>query len=126
MVRFVVLTVLAIGAATAGLEAVTPAAAQSWAIPDRGFRVEWEPVETRRGPGLRGYVHNASGYTAANVRLLIESVDAAGQVAATTVAYLPGTAPPFDRLYFEVPLKAAAASYRVRVGSWEPVGRGGA
>lgn len=126
MVRFVMVSVLAVVAAAAGLQAVTPASGQSWTTPNPGFRVEWEPTQTRRGLVIRGYVHNDSGYTAANVRLLIESLDAGGQVAATTVGYLPGTAPPFNRLYFEVPVKAAAASYRVRVGSWEPIGRGGA
>ena len=126
MVRFVMVLVLALAAGVAGSQAVTPAAAQSWTTPDRGFRVEWEAAQARRGPVIRGYVHNDSGYTAANVRLLIESLDAGGQVTATTIGYLPGTAPPFDRLYFEVPLKATAPTYRVRVGSWEPIGRGGA
>ena len=126
MVRLVVVSALAIVAAVAGLEAVTPAAAQSWTMTDRGFRVEWEQAQTRRGPVLRGYVHNELPYTAGHIRLLIELLDAAGQVTGTTVGYLPGTAPAFDRLYFEVPLKATAASYRVRVGSWEPIGRGGA
>jgi hypothetical protein len=126
MIRLVVVLMLALATAAAGLEAVTPAAAQSWTTPDRGFRVEWEPVQGKRGPVIRGYLHNDSGYTVANVRLIIESIDAGGQLANTTIGYLPGTAPPFDRLYFEVPLKAPAASYRVRVGSWEPIGRGGA
>ena len=126
MVRFVVVLGLMVVAATAGLKAVAPATAQSWTTTDRGFRLDWEPAQTKRGTVIRGYLNNDSGYTAANVRLIIESIDAGGQVAATTIGYLPGTAPPFDRLYFEVPLKAAAASYRVRVGSWEPIGRGGA
>lgn len=126
MVRFVMVLALALVAAVTGLRAVTPAAAQSWTTPDRGFRIDWEAAHTRRGHVIRGYVYNDSGYTAANIRLLIEALDAGGQVATTTVGYLPGTAPPFDRLYFEVPLKAPAASYRVRVGSWEPAARGGA
>ncbi len=74
---------------------------------------------------IRGYVNNESGTGATNFRLVIESLDGAGQVAATTIGYLQGDALAFDRLYFEVPLKAPASSYRVRVGAWDAVGRGG-
>jgi hypothetical protein len=33
--------------------------------------------------------------------------------------------PAFNRLYFEVPVKTPAASYRVRVASYESLTRGG-
>jgi hypothetical protein len=92
---------------------------------DRIFRVEWESATTKRGPVLRGYVWNDQGYAAGNVRLFIESLDASGAVAATTVGYVLGVIGPFDRLYFEVKLAAPATNYRVRVASWEPQGRGG-
>jgi len=108
------------------LNVMTPADAQQWATPDRGFRVDWEPVNTKRGLVLRGYIRNDTGYHAGGFRLLIESLDASGGVAATTVGYPPGVAPAFDRLYFEVPMKEPATNYRVRVAGWEPVGRGGA
>lgn len=107
------------------LDSMTPADAQQWATPDRGFRVDWEPVTTKRGLVLRGYIRNDTGYNVSGFRLLIESLDASGAVATTTVGYPPGIAPAFDRLYFEVPLKESATNYRVRVAGWEPVGRGG-
>ncbi|MBI2204771.1 MAG: hypothetical protein HYU41_13050 [Candidatus Rokubacteria bacterium] len=100
--------------------------AQSWTTPADGFRVEWEPMTSQRGPAVRGYVYNDGGHVAGNIRLIVESLDGAGQLAATTIGYLSGTAPAFGRLYFEVPVKAPATSYRVRVGSWEAVERGGA
>jgi hypothetical protein len=107
------------------LDVLTPADAQQWTTPDRGFRVDWEPVTTKRGATvLRGYVRNDTGHHIGNLRLLIESLDASGAVATTTVWSPPGIAPAFDRLYFEVPLSAPATSYRVRVAAWDPVGRG--
>jgi hypothetical protein len=116
----------AIALAILALDELAPAVAQSWAVPDRGFRVDWESVQTKRGLTIRGYVNNDLGYGATNIRLVIESLDASGQVAATTIGYLQGSAPPFGRLYFEVPVKAPASSYRVRIAAWDPVARGGA
>ena len=116
---------LALVLAILALDEVTPAVAQSWAVSDRGFRVTWEPAETKRGTVIRGYVNNDLGTGATNLRFIIESLDAAGQVAATTIGYPQGTVGPSDRLYFEVPLKAPASSYRVRLAAWDPVGRGG-
>lgn len=115
----------AIVLAILALDEVTPAVAQNWAVSDRGFRVDWESAETKRGTTIRGYVNTDLGSGATNIRLIIESLDGAGQVVATTVGYLHGSAPPFGRLYFEVPLKAPAPSYRVRVGAWDPDSRGG-
>ncbi|MBI1734885.1 MAG: hypothetical protein HYR51_06905 [Candidatus Rokubacteria bacterium] len=116
---------LGVIAAVVALAAVTQATAQTWSTPDRGLRVEWESGSTKRGPIVSGYVYNDLGYAIGNVRLLIESVDAGGQVVDTKVGYLQGTAPPFDRLYFEVRPGKPAASYRVRVAAWDPLGRGG-
>jgi hypothetical protein len=108
------------------VDPMTPATAQSWVMPDRDFRVDWEQATKRRGTVLRGYIHNTAGSSATNIRLLVESLDARGQVVATNVGYVQGTIAPFDRLYYEVPIATPASSYRVRVGSWDLVGRGGA
>jgi hypothetical protein len=126
MGRFVVVVMLTLAAGFPGLNAVSPVSAQSWTMTDRGFRIDFETAQTRRGTVLRGYLNNETGYTAANIRLIVESVDAGGQVTASNVAYLMGTAPPFGRLYFEAPVTTPAPSYRLRVGSWEPAARGGA
>ena len=124
MWRFVAATAATLMVASLTLDPVTPAVAQNWAMPDQGFRVDWEPATTKRGAALRGYVYNDHGFGAINIRLLIESLDASGQVTATTVGYPPGLAPAFNRLYFEVPV-AAASRYRVRVAGWDAIGRGG-
>ena len=82
------------------------------------------PGQGRRGPIVSGYVHNTYGHTAGNVRLVVESLDGGGQVTGSTLVYVLGTIPPGDRLYFETPVPREAASYRVRVLSFDPVGRG--
>ena len=107
------------------LDTVTPARAQNWALSDRGFRLDWEPAATKRGTAIRGYVYNDLGYEATKIQLVIDSLDPGGQVVATMVGYLSGTAPAFNRLYFEVPVKAPASTYRVRIAAWEPASRGG-
>jgi hypothetical protein len=109
------------------LHAVTPASAQQWAVPgaERHFRVEWDQTTTKRGTVVRGYVHNDQGHTAGNIRLVVEGIDGGGAVATTTIGYVVGTVGPSERLFFEVPIKSPTPNYRLRVGSWEPVGRGG-
>ena len=112
----------------ASLLLVVPAAvgAQSYAIQgvERYFRVESELAQGRRGPVVAGYVYNTYGHTAGNVRLLVEGVDAGGQVASSTIAWVLGTVPPDGRTYFEVPAPRGGTTYRVRVLSFDPVGRG--
>jgi hypothetical protein len=101
--------------------------AQSYAIQgiERYFRVESEVIEGRRGPVMSGYVHNTHGHTADRVRFVVETLDGAGQVTSTTHGQVLGTIPPGDRGYFEVAVPRGT-SYRVRVLSFDPVGRGGA
>ena len=102
-----------------------PVAAQSFGIQgtERYFRVESQTGSGRRGPIVYGYVYSDVGYTVDRVRLAVDRVDASGQVTGTTIGYLLGTVPPNNRAYFEVPVQNAG-TYRVRVLSFEPVGRG--
>ena len=126
MVRLWALVLSLLVMAVVALNAAVPAGAQQWSTPDPGFRVEWEPGTTKKGaPVVRGYIRNDTGFNANQVKLLIEGLDSGGAVASTQVGYLAGMVPAFNRLYFEVPVKAAASSYRVRVASYEPVNRGG-
>ena len=100
--------------------------AQNYAIQglERQFRVEWEASTGRRGPVLTGYVYNnTTGYTAERVQLGIDLLDGAGQVVGSTIGNVLGTIPSSNRGYFEIRVPQAA-SYRVRVLSYEPVGRG--
>ena len=98
-----------------------PAAwAQSYRIygAERYFTVTWEPDSYQGRPTVSGYVANDWGVAAANVRLLIESLDASGAVADTRIGYVAGFVLPGTRVFFEVFVPAAAA-YRVAVLSWD-------
>jgi hypothetical protein len=107
---------------------VIPAAvsAQSYSIQgiERYFRVESELSQSRRGPVVSGYVYNTYGHTAGNIRLVVEGLDAGGQVTSSAISWLFGTVPPNDRAYFEARAPQGASSVRVRVLSYDPVGRG--
>jgi hypothetical protein len=115
-------------AVLATLVLLLPAAvsAQSYAIQgtERYFRVESAASQGRRGPVVSGYVHNIYGHTADRVRLVIESLDGAGQVTDSAFVYIVGSIGPGDRAYFEAPPPRDGANYRIRVISFDPVGRG--
>jgi hypothetical protein len=92
------------------------------------LRVEWT-VEPAKGGGQRvvGYVYNDRDVWAANVRLLVEALDASGQAVGSTLVSVYGEVPPRNRSYFEAPLPLAGSSYRVtvRVVDWRGYGGGG-
>ena len=97
------------------------AQAQSYRIygAESFFTVDWEAAERRGRPIVRGHVVNTYGMVAQRLRVLVESLDAAGQVTATTVGYVSGDVLPGPRVYFEVPVERAAPAYRVVVLSWD-------
>ena len=74
--------------------AVTPARAVAASVPsgiDARIRLDWEAGVTRRGqPVIRGYVINDHGRPAADVRLLVESLDASGAVVGRAIGFVPG------------------------------------
>ena len=67
---------------------------------------------------MEGYVNNVSPYHTVNIRVLIENLDAAGQVTNQQVAWVPGELLGGGRLFFQVPTVPAPA-YRVRVFSYD-------
>ena len=95
--------------------------AQSYGIygTDRYFTLEWQPDERRGKPVVSGYVTNQWGIGVNNVRLRVEALDAAGDVSATDIGYVFGDVTPGARVYFEVPVRQKAASYRVSVLSFD-------
>src|SRR5262245_36685260 len=96
------------------------------AAPDRWFRVEAEGAQGRGGrPVVRGYVYNDYGVSAGRVLLQVETLDAGGQVVARSLVPADGTVPGYGRLYFEGPVSAAGAKYRVTVYYYEWLHRGG-
>jgi hypothetical protein len=96
---------------------------------DVDLRVEWTEEEDRRGrPIVSGYVYNLrAGSFATGVRLLVEALDASGQVVGSTAGSVLGDVLPSSRSYFEIKAPAKAASYRVTIQSsaWRAYGAGG-
>jgi len=89
------------------------------------FRIDGrESLSKKARPVYSGYIYNDGGGGVANVRLLIETLDAEGKVIGEAQGTALGNMLGRDRLYFEVPLQATGASYRVRVLSWDTFGTG--
>ena len=76
---------------------------------------------------LNGYVYNTWDKWATDVRLLVEALDAAGQVVGSMPVSVYGKVPPGGRSYWDVPLTVSGSSYRVTVQSadWRTYGAGG-
>ncbi|MEX2223137.1 MAG: hypothetical protein WEG40_15200 [Candidatus Rokuibacteriota bacterium] len=126
-IRAVGLVMAAILAGGSGAAPVPAAAAIVPSGIDARIRLDWEAGTTRRGkPVIQGYVLNDHGRPAADVRLLVETLDTSGAVVARTIGFVHGVVNFNDRAYFEVPLKAPGASYRVTVTSldWRAGGGG--
>lgn len=85
---------------------------------DRFFGLEWSGGERRGRPNVNGYIVNNYRLGAANLRLQVESLDAAGKPVATTGAFVADV-PAGGRVYFEVPVKDKAPRYRVTITGWD-------
>jgi hypothetical protein len=102
--------------ASSGVSAVTP----------NQMRVEWEPETKGDRTRVAGYVYNDYVLPARNIVLLVEGLDAGGQVTDRTRAYVGRIVTPGSRSYWEVSVpRPAAATYRVSVASlhWVSGGR---
>jgi len=91
-------------------------AAVGW---EKFFTLDWEAAAHRGRPVVWGHLVNEYGTPAARIQLLVEGVDGAGAVVATTMAYVFSEVQPGGRAYFEVPAPGPSGAYRVRVLSWE-------
>jgi hypothetical protein len=91
---------------------------------ERLFTVSWEPGQHRGQPVVEGYVTNVSPYDTTQIRVLVDSLDGAGQVTAQQIAWVPGDLGGGGRLFFQVPA-APAPAYRVRVFSYDRLERDG-
>lgn len=92
---------------------------------ERYFQVEWQAADTNGRPTVWGRIRNEYGFTARKVRLLVDSLDAAGAVTAQTITYVPFDLTPGTGAYFEARFPARAANYRVTVFQWEWIQAGG-
>jgi hypothetical protein len=87
---------------------------------DGRLRFEWAVSQSPSGrPVIGGYLYNDYTLTANNVILLIEALDASGRVVERAIRILPDIVPVLGRTYFEVPLKAGGANYRISMTSFQ-------
>ena len=92
---------------------------------DQRFRIEYEVTPHQSRPVVDGYIYNLySGLSAAHMQLAIERLDASGNVIGTSTTWVLGEVPPNNRAYFTTRVEPAA-SYRVRILSFDWVGRTG-
>src|SRR5919108_3154701 len=111
---------LAVVLAACGLTTYSPldSAATTTLIPgwERYFTVEWTAGPEHGGVRrLDGYVYNRYGEYAADVRLLVQSLDASGAVVDQRVVWGPTGVGGFGRAYFDIRHLPAADHYRVSV-----------
>jgi hypothetical protein len=85
---------------------------------ERVFTIDWQAGQYRGQPAVEGYVNNISPYHLTKIRIIVESLDAGGQVTNQQIAWLSGDVLGGGRMFFQVPT-ATAPSYRVRVFSYD-------
>ena len=87
---------------------------------ERILAVEYGPGEYRGQFALEGTVTNISPYDLTRIRLLVDTLDATGQVTSQNIAYVPGELRGGGRVFFSVPA-AQAPAYRVRVYTYDRI-----
>jgi hypothetical protein len=90
-----------------GVSAVTP----------NQMRIEWQPETRGDRTRVTGYVYNDYVLPARDIVLLVEGLDAAGQVRDRTRAHVDRVLTPGNRSYWEASLPGSATAYRVSVAS---------
>jgi len=86
---------------------------------ERYFKLQWEAADHSGRPMVQGSIFNDFGVPARKIRVLVDSLDAAGGVTAQTIGYVAGDLTGGTHSYFEVPVPARAANYRVAIFQWE-------
>src|SRR3984893_3857672 len=83
--------------------------------------LDWQATQDRAGrPLIAGHVityGGKSGYC--STRLLVETLDARGQVVAQNMGFVPGYVGGYDDVYFELPIRTPGTGYRASIASWD-------
>ena len=107
------------------MTSASAAAVYSQQTLDERFRIEYQVTPDQSRAVVSGYIYNQySGLWAAHMQLAIERLDASGNVVGTSTTWVLGEVPPNNRAYFTARVEPAA-SYRVRIISFDWVGRTG-
>lgn len=83
------------------------------------FRIDWQADQRNGRAVLSGYIISVNKYGARWMQLLIDSLDASGQLVDQKLVWVPSEFPHGGRAYFEAPV-APAVDYRVSVYAYEP------
>ena len=83
------------------------------------FTTDWQVSERGHRPVMTGHVINTWGIDATKVQLLVEGLDANFDVVSQAVMWLGSPVPPGSHVYFELPLSAPAAHYRVSIFAFD-------
>jgi hypothetical protein len=86
--------------------------------------IEWHAEPSPGSTLVRGYVVNHSPYTFDRVRVLVDALDAAGQIIGQRIVWAPGLLGSWGRNYFEAPM-VPTPTYRVRVFAYDRIETGG-
>ena len=87
------------------------------------FRIQWDATRQNGQTVVEGYVTNVWGFTALNVRLLVNGYDASGEMVGQLISWGPNEIDFGSRVYFNVPVPTAA-TYDVSIFSWSWVQTG--
>ncbi|HXH82320.1 MAG TPA: hypothetical protein VNN07_05255 [Candidatus Tectomicrobia bacterium] len=87
---------------------------------EQHFAVTWNTVQRRGRLEIEGDVNDRSPYRVGRLRILVESVDARGQVVDQRISWVLGELGGDSQLYFRVPV-SPAADYRVSVFSYDRI-----
>jgi hypothetical protein len=120
--KFQVTIGAALLACALGLGAAPAHAESSTQVGNAGtITLDWQATQDKAGrPLIVGHVVTKGGKASYCIpRLLVETLNAQGQVVAERMGFVPGTVGPYDNVYFEEPIRVPGPAYRVSIASWD-------
>ena len=86
---------------------------------ERYFTLTWTMGERGGRPVVTGKIYNNWGFAAANMRLLVDELDAGGQIVDQKLGWLGFTLTPGTTAPFEIPVAHATPNHRVSVFAFD-------
>ena len=91
---------------------------------ERYFTLTWQMDERKGRPIVIGKIYNNWGFAAANMRLLVDELDANGQIVDQKLGWLGFTLTPGTTAPFEIPVAHPTPNHRVSVFAFDWVQAG--
>ena len=113
------------GCAEMGMQPSATITTTTPGVTERWFKIDWTVEDAGAERKLDGTVENVSGRPVMDVQLLIQSLDAAGNLVDQRRQWLAGGIPNGARQYFAARNLPPADQYRVNVWSYRAVEVGG-